>query len=124
MRAMVRAVRPPSDQPAAQLRQLQRLLALTGLLLTSENDLAANARVLDQCDVVARHLVHAALPLGRVPVVRVMDRPNVAAEVVEEEVAKRGAAAIVEEHQRQLGASLGRLDRRRVWASGKHDGQR
>jgi hypothetical protein len=76
-------------------RQLNVCLDLTDLMLTSENDLAADARVLDQRDVVARHLVHTALPLGRVPVVRVVDRPNVAPEVVQEEVTKRGAAAIV-----------------------------
>lgn len=69
------------------------------------------------------HLVQAALPLLGVPVVGVVQRPDVALHAAEEEVGERGAAAVVDEHERRLLAAGRILQLERVGTSGEHGGR-
>ncbi len=85
--------KPPSDQPVA--RNQSESLWTTRIFPTSQQDGTAYARLLEQVNVVPRHLVHAAFPwLGREEV-RVMDGPDIAVQAPQEEVAESRAAAVV-----------------------------
>lgn len=64
---------------------------------TAQQDIALDARTIHILDVQARHLVHTALESTPIEEMGIMNRPYLAIQAPQQEIAKRRAASIVDQ---------------------------